>query len=86
LRVKIARLFIFLLLLSAGSVGCVRLASADPGLQRPNIVYIMSDDQGWKDVGFHGSDIKTPNLDQLANEGARFVRLGRERSDRIKFG
>jgi arylsulfatase A-like enzyme len=31
----------------------------------------MSDDQGWKDVGFHGSDIKTPNLDQLAEEGAR---------------
>ena len=25
----------------------------------PNIIYIVSDDQGWKDVGFHGSDIKT---------------------------
>ena len=24
----------------------------------PNIVYIISDDQGWKDVGYHGSDIK----------------------------
>src|SRR5262245_36507389 len=31
----------------------------------------MSDDQGWKDVGFHGSDIKTPNLDQLAKRGVR---------------
>ena len=31
----------------------------------------MSDDQGWKDVGFHGSDIKTPNLDQLAQSGTR---------------
>ncbi|TIU35733.1 MAG: arylsulfatase [Mesorhizobium sp.] len=38
---------------------------------RPNIVYIISDDQGWKDVGFHGSDIKTPNIDKLAAEGAR---------------
>ncbi len=37
----------------------------------PNIVYIISDDQGWKDVGFHGSDIKTPNIDKLASEGAR---------------
>ncbi|RWC90745.1 sulfatase [bacterium M00.F.Ca.ET.141.01.1.1] len=37
----------------------------------PNIVYIISDDQGWKDVGFHGSDIKTPNIDKLAAEGAR---------------
>jgi arylsulfatase A-like enzyme len=31
----------------------------------------MSDDQGWKDVGFRGADIKTPNLDELANGGAR---------------
>ena len=37
----------------------------------PNIVYIMSDDQGWKDVGFHGSDIRTPNIDRLAADGAR---------------
>lgn len=38
---------------------------------RPNIVYIVADDQGWKDVGFHGSDIKTPNIDRLAKTGAR---------------
>ena len=31
---------------------------------KPNIVYIVSDDQGWKDIGYHGSDIKTPNLDR----------------------
>ena len=39
--------------------------------QKPNIVYILSDDQGWKDVGYHGSDIKTPNIDQLAATGTR---------------
>jgi arylsulfatase A-like enzyme len=38
---------------------------------RPHIVYIVADDLGWKDVGFHGSDIKTPNIDTLAKEGAR---------------
>lgn len=36
----------------------------------PHIVHIISDDQGWKDVGFHGSDIKTPNIDKLARTGA----------------
>jgi arylsulfatase A-like enzyme len=45
--------------------------SAQQAAPRPHIVYIVADDLGWKDVGFHGSDIKTPNIDKLAFDGAR---------------
>lgn len=37
----------------------------------PNILYIVADDLGWKDVGYHGSDIRTPNIDKLASGGVR---------------
>jgi arylsulfatase A-like enzyme len=39
--------------------------------ERPNIVMFLADDLGWSDVGWHGGEIKTPHLDQLAMEGAR---------------
>ena len=39
---------------------------------RPNIVVIMSDDMGYSDLGCFGSEIRTPHLDRMANEGLRF--------------
>lgn len=65
----------FVLAVSASGFGWVPWAAAQPAAPRPHIVYIMSDDQGWKDVGFHGSDIKTPNIDQLAQGGARLAQF-----------
>lgn len=40
---------------------------------RPNIVLIVADDMGYGDLGAFGGDISTPNLDALANEGARLT-------------
>lgn len=43
---------------------------------KPNIIHIVADDLGWKDVGFNGcTDIKTPNIDALAAGGARLSRF-----------
>jgi arylsulfatase A-like enzyme len=47
--------------------------SALAGKKAPNILIILSDDQGWGDVGFNGcTDIPTPNLDALARDGIIF--------------
>jgi arylsulfatase A-like enzyme len=37
--------------------------------KRPNVVIILADDLGWRDVGYHGSEIATPRLDRLAAKG-----------------
>src|SRR5262249_61028574 len=58
------------------ALACLALFPASPLLAGekpppPNIVYLLADDLGWADVGWHGKEIKTPNLDKLANAGAK---------------
>ena len=62
----------FSLLASIGlllGVGLASEAGAKTPAKQPNIVYIIADDQGWADVGYHGSDIKTPTIDALSRRG-----------------
>src|SRR3982751_637978 len=48
-------------------------ATAAPA--KPNIVFILADDLGWKDVGYMGSTFyRTPNIDRLAREGMQFTK------------
>ena len=42
---------------------------------QPHVVYFLADDLGWNDVGYHGSFIKTPTIDQLAVEGVKLERF-----------
>ena len=37
--------------------------------RKPNILIILADDLGYADVGYNGSDIRTPNIDRIASEG-----------------
>jgi len=61
----------FVLLLS-----CVSFLHGAEAPQRPNVVLVMADDQGWGDTGYNGHpDLKTPNLDDLAKTGLRLNRF-----------
>jgi arylsulfatase A-like enzyme len=51
----------------------LRCAAAD---SRPNIIVILTDDQGWGDLSIHGNtQLQTPNIDRLAKAGAQFERF-----------
>lgn len=51
------------------------IAQAQTGPRRPNVVILLADDLGWADVGFHGGNIRTPNIDSLAREGVQLDRF-----------
>jgi arylsulfatase A-like enzyme len=55
-------------------VAFIPLASSHAAASKPNILFIVGDDMGYADVGFHGvKDIPTPHLDALAASGVRFT-------------
>ena len=55
----------------AGALGMgAAAASQTPEAGTPNVLLIVADDLGWADVGYHGSPLRTPNIDRLARSGA----------------
>jgi len=58
-------------------IGCLCLITVlraqEPAKNKPNVILIYSDDQGYADLGVYGAkDLKTPTLDSLAHHGVRF--------------
>ena len=48
---------------------------AAPAAQKPNVVYIMSDDVGWGDLSIHGGGVRTPNIDRLFSQGVELTQF-----------
>lgn len=66
--------------LGAAAIGWAALGqgaaqNGAPVRNRPNILIILADDMGFSDLGCYGSEIHTPNLDALANNGLRFTQF-----------
>ncbi len=63
-------------LLAVTVCGTLATGSADAADRRPNVVVILTDDQGWGDLSVHGNvNLDTPNIDSLARDGALFDRF-----------
>lgn len=75
IRSSIARKVLLL-----GAVACAALATLPitggvaPAAERPNVVFILTDDQNNDTLGCFGGKVLTPHLDRLAREGVRFTR------------
>ena len=71
---KSKRIVIILLVLLVLLVSATYKASSRPTGEKPNIVLILIDDLGWKDLSCMGSNYyQTPNIDKMAAEGMLFT-------------
>jgi len=60
--------------LAAGGSAPGGAQEGSAGAQPPNVVLILTDDQGWADLGCFGAEgIETPHIDRMAREGVRFT-------------
>ena len=66
MKLSLFKLVIFL------SLSAFSFLKANHDRTRPNIILIMVDDMGYSDIGCYGGEVKTPNLDKIAENGLRF--------------
>ncbi|HTU90162.1 MAG TPA: sulfatase-like hydrolase/transferase [Gemmataceae bacterium] len=67
---------ITLVLVALAVSGPTAAADQPANPPRPNIVIVLADDQGWGDLSLNGNaNLRTPHIDSLAKDGARFERF-----------
>ncbi|MEM6802490.1 MAG: arylsulfatase [Bacteroidota bacterium] len=68
------KLYYYLILLAF--IGCEKADSPSEKKQKPNVLFILTDDQAWGDLSINGNtNLNTPHIDQLAKNGAIFDRF-----------
>ncbi len=63
----------FVLLLALVAISSIESMAAENSQRRPNIVFLLADDLGYTDIAPYGSEVNTPTLASLAEEGIRFT-------------
>ena len=72
-RHRVTTFFLVMFFAIVAKTFCATSLSAETN-ERPNIILIFTDDQGYNDLGCFGSKrIKTPNIDRLATEGRKYT-------------
>ncbi len=69
---SLGQLCLFLMICAVLCFACTGSSESDNTSTPPNIILIVADDLGFSDLGCYGSEIQTPNLDNLAKDGVSF--------------
>ena len=70
---KIAQIILLGTALGFIAFACTQVSVPENGDKKPNVLLVMVDDMGFTDIAPYGSEISTPNIDKLANEGVLFT-------------
>lgn len=67
------KLPLYFTVLIFGLIGCDRPTQQTADIIKPNILLVVIDDMGYSDLNCYGSEIKTPNIDKVADRGVKFT-------------